>query len=288
MILKSIKQGFFDSFQRKKLIFIFWLINIIISILFLFPYISEFNRFFSQRMVSHILEIENEYAYLMEFLHYSSTSIASTAMRLIGGKLVVMVISLALSGGIISIFLEKEPVTVKHLLSESQRFLVRIILLSFLHIVVLAFFFLLSSLFYLPASLLLSSIFVENVYLYFFLGWALLAFLFVLLAFMLFDLSRIQLIAQNQSSIFRAYWTAVVSFIKRPLSIYLVYLLLAIFWMLVMFLYWKLQSFLSDTSTLGLLMEFVLLQFFIWFQYGIRLSRYSALIYVSETKRMNP
>ncbi len=287
MIVKSIKQGFIDSFQRKKLIFIFWSINVLISLLFLFPYLSEFNRFFSQRVASHILEKANEYTYFMEFFHYSSESLASTGRLLLLGKLLVMVFSLLLSGGIISIFLGKRQVTVRYLLTESGRFLVRIILLSLVHLIVLFFLILLSIIVYLPVSLLLPSVFVENIYFYFFLGWAVVAFFFILLASLLFDLSRMQLVSQDQSSILRAYWTAVVGFIKRPLSIYLVYLLLAVFWTLAMFLYWKIQSFLSDTSTSGLFLEFIFLQFFIWFQYGIRLSRYGALIRVSEINREN-
>lgn len=287
MIVKCIKQGLIDSFQRKKLIFIFWSINVLISILFLFPYLSEFNRFFSQRMASHILEKANEYTYLMEFFHYSSMSFASIAMLLLLGKLVVMIIALLLSGGIVSIFLGKRPVTVRYLLTRSGRFLVRIILLSLIHLIVLFFLVLLSIIVYLPVSLLLPSTFVENAYFYFFLGWAVVAFLFILLAFLLFDLSRIQLIDQDQSSVLRAYRAAVVGFIKRPLAIYLVYLLLAIFWTLVIFLYWKIQSFLPDTSTFGLFVEFIFLQFFIWFQYGIRLSRYGALICVSEISQKN-
>lgn len=287
MIVKSIIQGFIDVFQRKKLIFIFWSLNVLISLLFLFPYISKFNRFFSQRVASQILEKANEYTYLMEFFRYSSGSLASTGRLLLLGKLIVMVFSLLLSGGIISIFLGKRPLTTRDLLTESGRFLVRIILLSLVHLIILFSLVSFSIIIYLPVSLLLPSAFVENTYFYFFLGWVVMAFLFILLAFLLFDLSRIQLVYQDQSSVLRAYWMAVVDFIQQPFTIYLVYLILAVLWTLMIFLYWKFQSFLSDTSTFGLILEFIFLQLFVWFQYGIRLSRYGALIRVSEINRKN-
>lgn len=287
MIVKSIIQGFIDVFQRKKLIFIFWSLNVLISLLFLFPYLSKFNRFFSHRVASQILEKANEYTYLMEFFRYSSGSLASTGRLLLLGKLIVMVFSLLLSGGIISIFLEKRPLTTRDLLTESGRFLVRIILLSLVHLIILFSLVTFSIIIYLPVSLLLPPTFVENTYFYFFLGWVVMAFLFILLAFLLFDLSRIQLVYQDQSSVLRAYLMAVVDFIQQPFTIYLVYLILAVLWTLMIFLYWKFQSFLSDTSTFGLILEFIFLQLFVWFQYGIRLSRYGALIRVSEINRKN-
>jgi hypothetical protein len=113
-------------------------------------------------------------------------------------------------------------------------------------------------------------------------GWSGFAILFILIAFLLFDLTRIYLVQQNAPSVLTTLRIAVGFFWKKPFQLYFVYLLQALLWMAVVIIYWRLQSGLTNNSVVSILLEFVILQFFILIQYWIRLSRFSALIQISE------
>jgi hypothetical protein len=281
MVIKSIAEGLRGSFRQKKLVFLFWLTNLFISLIFLFPYLTAFNRFFSQRIVSRLLSQVNIFTYYQEFFHFSTDPLRSAARCLFLGKLLILLISLVLSAGVISTFLQKGLVNWKIFCSKSLKFLGRMLRLGVLQLFLFAFLLGISVIIFLTVTYLLPSPFVEDVYFYFFLSWACLAFLLLLLAFLLFDLSRIQLIYHNSRSILKAFWLAVVGLCGNPLKIYILYFLLAALWTLTVIIYWNLQLYLTDTSAGGILLEFIILQFFIWIQYWIRLSRFRALIQIS-------
>jgi hypothetical protein len=186
-----------------------------------------------------------------------------------------------ISAGVISTFLLNDEVNWKKFWSESRRFLGRMLRLGIIQLFIVILFLIISIVLYLPVIYFLPSYIVENIYFYSFIGWVGLAYLLVLLAFLLFDLSRIQLVQQDSSSVFKTFWMTVLLIWKNPLQFYLLYLLLSLIWAAVVLIYWILQSYLSNDSLSGILLEFVILQFFVFIQYWIRLSRFSALINIS-------
>jgi hypothetical protein len=281
MVFRSIDEGLKESFRQKKLVFLFWLMNLFISLIFLFPYLSAFNRFFSKRIVSRLLEHANVYTFYHEFFHFSAQTWQTVRGNLFIGKLLILMISLVLSAGVISAFLQDGPVDWKIFWSKSLKFLGRMLKFGVLQLFLFVFLLGVSVILFLPVTYLLPSPFVEDFYFYFFLSWACLACLFVLLAFLLFDLSRIQLIYHDSRSVLKSFWTAVISLWKNPLKIYILYFLLVVLWAIIVIFYWNLQLYLRDTSAGGILLKFVILQFFIWIQYWIRLSRFRALIRIS-------
>jgi len=251
------------------------------SVLFLFPYLSAFNRFFPERIVSRLLEQVNVYTYYTEFFHFFAKPLQLAKNSLLLGRLLILIISVVLSAGVIFTFLQDDKKNWKKFWAESWQFLGRMLRLGMLHLFIVILFLLVSMVLYLPVIIFLPSVFVENIYFYFFLGWAGLAFLVVLPAFLLFDLSRIQLVQRKFPSILSATWAAVLVIWRNPVQIYLLYLLLFLLWTAVILGYWTLQSYLSDNSLSGILLQFVIVQFSVWIQYWIRLSRFSVLIKIS-------
>lgn len=281
MIIKSIGRGLIKTFKQRKLIFLFWLINLIISLIFLFPYLSGFNRFFSERIASRLLEQANVYTYYTEFFHFCAGPLQIARDSLLLGRFLILIISVILSAGVISTFLHADQLNSKKFGADSRHFLGRMLRLGILQLFIVILFLMVSIVFYLPVIYFLPSLFVENIYFYFFIGWAGLAYLFVLFAFLVFDLSRIRLVQQDSPSILKTIWMAVLSLWRNPVQIYLLYFLLSLIWAAVILVYWTLQSYLFNNSLIGTLVELVILQFFVWIQYWIRLSRFSALINIS-------
>ena len=281
MIIKSIGWGLIKTFKQGTLIFLFWSVNLIISLIFLFPYLSAFNHFFSERIVSRLLEQANVYTYYTEFFHFFARPLQIARGNLLLGRLLILIISVILSAGVISTFLRDDQLNSKKFGADSRHFLGRMLRLGIFQLFIVIFFLMVSIVLYLPVIYFLPSLFVENIYFYFLIGWAGLAYLFVLFAFLVFDLSRIQLVKQDSPSILKTIWMAVLSLWRNPVQIYLLYFLLSLIWAAVILVYWTLQSYLSNNSFTGILLELVILQFFVWIQYWIRLSRFSALINIS-------
>jgi len=281
MILRSIGLGLIKTIRLRKLIFLFWSVNLLLSLIFLLPYLSAFNRFFSERIVSRLLNQANVFTYYTEFFYFAQPLHLSRNSMLMG-RLLILIISIVLSGGVISTLLQTDKVNWKNFWAECRRYLGRMLRLGLLQLSNVILFLAVSILGYLLVNYFLPSLFIEDIYFYSFIGWAGFAILFILIAFLLFDLTRIWLVQQNAPSVLTALRTAVVCFWRNPFQIYFVYFLQALFWTAVVIVYWVLQSCLKNNSVISILLEFVILQFFIWIQYWIRLSRFSALIYISE------
>ena len=281
MIFRSIGLGLIETIRLRKLIFLFWSVNLLLSLIFLFPYLSAFNRFFSERIVSRLLNQVNVFTYYSEFFHYFAQPLHLSRNSLLMGRLLILIISVILSGGVISTFLQDDKVNWKKFRLECRRFLGRMLRLGLLQLFIVILFLAVSILCYLPVNYFLPSFFIEDIYFYSFISWAGFAILFILIAFLLFDLTRIWLVQQNAPSILTALRAAAVCFWRNPFRIYLVYFLQALLWTAVVMIYWVLQSGLRNNSVITILLEFAILQFFIWIQYWTRLSRFSALIRIS-------
>ena len=184
MIFRSIGLGLIKTIRLRKLIFLFWSINLLLSLIFLVPYLSAFNRFFSERIVSRFLNQANVLTYYTEFFHYLAQTLHISRNSLLIGRLLILLISVVLTGGVISTFLHDDKVSWKNFWMESRRFLGRMLRLGLLQFFMVILFLTVSILFYLPVNHFLPSLFVEDIYFYSFMGWAGFAILFILIAFL--------------------------------------------------------------------------------------------------------
>ncbi|GAB4378278.1 MAG: hypothetical protein Kow0042_26780 [Calditrichia bacterium] len=193
------------------------------------------------------------------------------------GGLVLTVFNLLMSGGLVSAILNEKPVTLRKFWSECGYYfgrMVRLLILTAIVFLVLIFL-----IFWLWSVLkgLLPRYASEYVPLSVFCLWILISAGVGLIGFLFIDIIRIRIVQLDAQSIFRNSLWALNLLLKNPVRLLSMYLMIHILWVSLLVLYGWFQSFVSDGTYSGLLVNFLGLQLGVILQYGVRFSKFGAL-----------
>ncbi len=282
MIFSSIIAGLYRGWGIKRIILLFILLSLLVSSLVLNPYINTFQQFFFHRLAAEVLSQANIYTYYLEFSHYLAPAVEAARSVISLGAFLFLIISVLLSGGVIDCLISPEPVRLRKFWSRSGHFFGRMSRLLILSIVILALVLLLGILIPLPFSYLLPDAFVENIYFYFYAGWALFIWLLFVIVFAILDLVKVLIVRDDRNSVLKAVHTAFRYAVLHPLQILFTYMTLYLVGVLFFVLYWWMQQFISNNSAMGIFWGIGFLQIFVFLQYWIKFSRFGALYQVVE------
>jgi hypothetical protein len=282
MIFSAIAAGLYRSWGIKRIILLFILLSLLLSSLVLNPYINAFQQFFSHRLAAEVLAHRNIYTYYMEFSHYLAPAIQAAKSVVSLGAVLFLILSVLLSGGVIYSLISTEPSRLRQFWIQSAGFFGRMARLLLFSMVLIAMALLIGILIGLPFTKLLPDPFVENIYFYFYAVWGLFIGLLFFIAFALLDLAKVLIVRDDRDSVIKAVSTSFQYMIRHPGQILLSYLLLYLAGVLIFALYWWVQHYIANDSTMGIFWGIALLQIFIFLQYWIKFSRYGALYQVVE------
>ena len=280
--MELIVNGLRNTWQLKKLVAILWITNLLIAGLFLIPYGKTFRDFFSNRLVTDVLVKQNIYTYYAEFYHNMNSAVDFSLSWIQLGNLVYYLLMALLTGGFISALLMKERSEFKAYWRDCLSYGTRMILLALFSPILLGIMFLIGIFVGLPFSFLLPEVFVEDQYFYYMVLLAFLIFIFVLGGWLFLDIVKIKVIEGKTGGMGHALVDVFRLLTMNPVRFYSHYLAIFLIWIIFMAMYWFLQHQLSDHSTMGILLEFLLLQMVIWGQIWIRFSRYDILIQLMQ------
>ncbi|MBN2366464.1 MAG: hypothetical protein EH225_11060 [Calditrichaeota bacterium] len=279
MFLK-IMRGIYKTFFLWKLILLFWLLNLAIAVLALFPYQKIFHDFFANRLAVELLRNQNVYMAYAEFYHYAEPLIHGFLFPLRIGGLLYPLLLVLLSGGILHYYFNyfnRERVKLRIFWSESVCFMWQMFKILLLYPFVLLAGFLISLIFILPLLFLIPSPAVEYHYFYFFITAMIIFGLVVLWCLLLLDITRLLVVKNKSRRILREFLSSFKIVIRRPLVWYAVYILMFALWVVSALIYWHIQDKISESGLFLILLHFVLLQFFILIQIGLRWARFGVL-----------
>jgi hypothetical protein len=282
MIFSAIMAGLYRSWGIKRIILLFILLSLFLSSLALNPYIDAFQQFFSHRLAGEVLAHSNIYTYYLEFSRYMAPAIQAAKSVVSLGAVLFLILSVLLSGGVIYSLISTEPIRLRQFWTQSGRFFGRMARLLLFSMVLIAVALLIGILIGLPFTNLLPDPFVENVYFYFYAGWGLFIGLLFFIAFALLDLAKVLIVRDDRESVLKAISASFRYIIRYPRQILFSYLILYLTGLVIFALYWWVQQYIANDSTMDLFWGIALLQIFIFLQYWIKFSRYGALYQIVE------
>ncbi len=278
MFYSVLVQGLRRSWQLREILFFFVALNLGITLLFTTPYISSFVDFFSNRIITHLLARQDFYTFYAEFSYYMAPLIKLSKQCLAAGIILHFLMTTFFLGGLIHFFWINNRLRWKIFYSQSFRFFFRLLLLVIMLFIMIALIVFVVIIIAFPFTSLLPTPFVENIYFWFYFICLIIIGFLVFFMTVIFDVTRILLVGDNSRSFIQPIVKAIRFFMKYPLQITLLYILLAFLSFLIILIYWILQKYIPDTGNWGIVVGFIFLQIFIYLHYWVRFSRYGALI----------
>ncbi len=267
------KSGLLRSWEIKKILAIFWLLNLAVSLLFVQPLENAFNAFFNHRAAAGLLVHANLYSYLSEFLFKMKPAIDVSRQMFPGGGIILFALSVFLSGGVFFYLVNDENPKLAIFWSRSGYYfgrMVRIFLYSIFLFLVSIF---ISGVLYLLLQLLTPDNLPENKSFFLLLGWGFFSFLLLSLVMLIIDLCRFHLTMEDSRSVTSSL-TRSLRFLRAEFwRLFPGYLLLHVFGLLIFGAYWFVQAFMPDSSPFGITIGFAVLQIFILINYWMKYSR---------------
>ena len=160
-----------DMWQYKKLMFLFWGINLATAILFNAPIVKAFDEFFSHRLVASLLARENIYTYYSEILHYMGDSVSRSGTLVRMGAILHLGVVYLFSGGVIASLYARKFLGTADFLKKSYNFVWPIFKSGIIAVIILFVGVLSGIIIGLPFTSFLPQPFVESTYFYFFSAW---------------------------------------------------------------------------------------------------------------------
>jgi hypothetical protein len=287
-MIRALKEGISRTWRLRPLLLLFWLINLMLAILFLRPYLKSFDEFFMNRLVTDILAHRNIYTFYAEFYHYMNPLVREALNPLRSGILVQYMVFLLLSGGLIIYYSGPEKVHYGEFFLRSLRTMRPMFKMAIFIPFILLTGALLAFLLVLPLVLFLPQPVVENRYFYLLLTGAIIWGLIMLVFLLLLDLTRIRVIQYGSTSVVVDFFRSLRYFLKHPVRFYGLYVLLVLLWMGMVAAYWIIQQILDDTQLSTLIIQLLILQVFMFLQIGIRASRFGVLINFMQILEAEP
>ncbi len=278
MFYSVLVRGLRRSWQLREIIFFFVALNLGIALLFTTPYISSFVDFFSNRIVTHLLARQDFYTFYAEFSYYMTPLINLSKQYLIAGIVLHFIMTTIFSGGLIHYFWINDRISWKIFFSQSVRFFFRLLFLVIILFITIVLMVIVVVIIAFPFTSFLPTPFVENIYFWFYFICLVIIGSLVFFMAVYIDITRILLVGDNSRSVFRPMIKAILFFMRYPLQITLLYILLAFLTFSIILIYWIFQKYIPDTENWGIVVGFILLQIFIFLHYWVRFSRYGALI----------
>jgi hypothetical protein len=287
-MVRALKEGFLRTWQLRPLLMLFWLINLLIAVLFLRPYLKSFDEFFMNRLVTDVLAHRNIYTFYAEFYHYMSSLVGEAMNPLRSGLLVQYIVFLLLSGGFITYYYGPEKVHYGEFFLRSLRTMWPMFKMTVFIPFILLTGTLLAFLLILPLGLLVPEPAVESRYFFLLITAGIIWGLVMLLFLLLLDLTRVRVIYYSSDSVVLEFFKTVRYFLKHPVRYYGLYLILVLLWIGTVTLYWIIQQLLDDTGLSALIIQLIILQVFMFLQIGIRVSRFGVLINFMQILEAEP
>ncbi len=282
MIMRALSLSLQEGWRHRKIWLLFWFLNLLMVVFFLLPYLRAFHSSFQHRLVTGLLAQENIYTYYAEFYYTMAPVISTLPHYLTASGILHALFIMVVSGGIASLFLERLPADYRKFFIHAGHLgwrMIRLGLILFvLWLIALVTGIVSCLLFwkYLPAGM------TERGYFYTLLAGIVFTGLLMLVASLIIDMARILIAQYDLKRVIPATGLAVSRLAKNFPRFFIYYIAIFFLWSGSILLYWILQTWITPMTDTGFVLEFLVLQGYIIFLYGLRFSRYGGLVYLMD------
>ncbi|RMD93864.1 MAG: hypothetical protein D6813_03260 [Calditrichaeota bacterium] len=278
MILASIRSGFVKTFINKRLIFIFYLANLLFGLILTLPFRFILDKFAGHSLMGAKLAGQLDMDFLFEFFKQNPNLLSTYEGLLLILPLTYWLVSLFLSGGALSVFARDEKYQASLFWSSAGQYFGRFIRLGLWSIPVAVILFLIPFI----ATGLQRLIFGSDPYEYviYWGDWIRvgLRFLSLILFFMVFDYARIYTVLNDERRMRRSLWQGLkFAFLNLSKTFSLAFLLL-VAGVLVLILYNFLADILKTPQAIVILGLFIVQQLYMAFRMLLKLTLYASEI----------
>ena len=253
----------------------FWLLNLLVGLIFSWPYQNTFGHFFSHRLISGRLARQNVYTYIAELRYWMADSLAESSTYLRIGGILLFFMTLSFAGGIIFSILKKTFPGLKMFAQKSYYYLWSMMKIGFLSPLFGFFAAGLTVIMGLPFLIFLPEPFREDSYFYVFLIWTLIGMSWLLIVNLVLDILKVQTVRLNRLKIFDVLRESIKLLSGDLLKVAVLYLFVYIIVLFVLIFYWQISSLSGLASWSGIIFDLLLLQIVIFALIWARLSRYA-------------
>lgn len=276
MILESLKAGIGSIWKYKRVIVVFYLLNLILGSMIIIPLAGIIGGFVDNSLMRESLGAGMNYDFLFEFLHQNPFALPASTKMFFLVPLVYILAILFLSGGAISIFSRGERYEARDFWGDSGRYFGRIIRLALMSVPVLLILFSLRYLAVLAERIIFGSDPYENVAYWFGVAKIALGILGIIIYGLVLDYARIFMIVNDERRARVALWEAVKFSIGRFRMVFVLALALFLIGIASVALYYFLSSLFSSSATAIIILLIVIQQIYIVFREILRLAYYSS------------
>ena len=278
MVITSLKSGIAQLWTNKRLIIVFYLTNLLFSVILMLPVRIMLSKFAGYSLMSTRIASRLDYDFLFEFFEYNDVT------PIIMGFLLIVpaaywLFMLFLSGGAFSVFAGESKYVPALFWANAAKYFARFIRLILWCLPVFALLFCLQFLW----TGIERTFFGRDPYQYitFWGGWIQvgLRYISILLCWLVFDYARIYTVITDEQNMRKSLWQGISIVFKNIKKTFSLTLLLFIIGVLALIIYNPLANLLAAPHVIIVILLFLLQQIFIFFKMILRLTLYSSQLH---------
>ncbi|MBD3288583.1 hypothetical protein GF337_07250 [candidate division KSB1 bacterium] len=276
MIVKSIINGFKQVRRNMRIVYIFYLFNLLFGVLLMLPFRAPVSKMIGNTLWGEQLAGRFDFNFLLEFLAYSKDALPAISAFLTTVPIVYLLLSLFLSGGAFSIFVTGETFQPVRFWGDSARYFGRFIRLGLFTIPVFLAFILLPPLLVKGIQRLIwGSDPYQNIL--YWGGWlkVILRYSGFYLSVMIFDYARIYVVENDESKMLLALKTGFLFVFKNLLRTGGLMLLIIVAGIIVLIIYNLIADVLTLPNALVIIFLFLVQQLYMFFRMLLRVTLYA-------------
>ena len=277
MMLNSLKSGFIQVINNKRLVLVFFLANLFFGLLVMLPFRAILSDFIGNSLMGAKLGGNLDMDFLFEFFKYKSSTISVVQSLIFFGAIVYWLFNLFLSGGAFKTFVTNEKYKPSSFWAGCAKYFGRFIRIILWSLPVFAILFCLQFLETFFEKIFYGSDPYQNIT--FWGGWIKMGLRYIsfLLFWMVIDYARIYAVLNNDERRMRiAVWQGIRFTFSNLHKTFTLSFLLFILGIVVLVIYNPIADLLSAPSVVVILLLFLWQQFYMIFRMMLRLTLYSS------------
>jgi len=291
MILNSLKLGFNQVRNTKRLILVFFMANFFFALIVMLPFRAILSDFIGNSLMGAKLGGHLDMDFLFEFFKNKSSTISAVQSLLLFSAVIYWLFNLFLSGGAFAIFASGEKYQASVFWGNSAKYFGRFIRLILWSLPVFAILFCLQFLEGFFEKMFFGSDPYQNIT--FWGNWIKVGLRYIsfILFWMVIDYARIYTVVNDERKMRKSVWQGVRFTFSNLLKTFTLSFLLFLVGAIILVIYNPISDLLSVPSSIVILLLFLLQQFYMIIRMTLRLTLYSSQMHlfqsIEETKTIH-
>lgn len=277
-IIKAYILGLSKTLSSLGLVIIMYFFTLLIGLIIAFPFKSALTKVVNYSMSPAILLQDFNYIVYEDLMRNYGEPLKPFIQIMFWVGLAYFIFSVFIAGGILNILHnEKNNFSIKSFFEGSGKYFYRFLRLAG---IVISLNIIIALVIYIPLGIIFDSVSetVESEASLFYIGvgGVLLHLLLIILLLIVSDYTKIKLVTEETTKVFRAFWQSIKFTFRYIHNTFLLYLMLLIFPLLLIVIYYFVEDSIGMTSGITIIIMFLVQQLFVWLRQFSKVWNYSS------------